>query len=75
MDTIIEWFKFHSFLVYVLDGFELVDLNHWHMFFDVAAHAFCACISSKVNVFYSLSVNLGEHMFRLQDQVAVIIQF
>ena len=33
------------------DGFELGDLSQWHMSFDVVAHAFCACISSKVNIF------------------------
>ena len=44
----------------VLDGYELVDPSHS---FDVAAHAFCVYISSKVNVFCSLSVNLGVHIF------------
>ena len=33
------------------------------MFFDVVAHAFCACFSSKVKIFCSLSVNLEVHMF------------
>ena len=56
-------------------GFKLVDLSHWHLSFDVAAHAFCACGASKVKVFCSWSVNLGVHMFGLLDQVAIFFQF
>ena len=59
----------------VFDGFELADLNHWHMSFDVATHAFCACGSSKVKVFSFLSFNLGVHMFGSWDQVATVFQF
>ena len=47
---------------FVFDRFELVDQSYWHVSFDVMAHAFCVCISSKVKTFYSLSVNPGVHM-------------
>ena len=60
---------------FVFDGFELVNLNHWHMSFDVVACALCVCLSSKVKIFCSLSVSLGMHMFGLWDQVAIVLQF
>ena len=47
----------------VFDGFKLVDPNYWHISFDVVACACCACISSKVKIFCSLSVNLEVHIF------------
>ena len=46
----------------MFDIFELVDPSHWPVSFDVAAHAFHVCISSKVKIFCSLSVNLEVHM-------------
>ena len=65
-----------SFLVYIVaegigmkesqfafDGFELVDPSHLHVSFGVVACAFCVCISSKVKILCSLSVNLEVHMF------------
>ena len=50
-------------LQFAFDGFELVDPSHWHISFDEAAHTSGVCISSKVKIFCSLSVNLGVHMF------------
>ena len=47
----------------VFYGFQLVDPSYWHVSFDVMAFAFCVCISSKVKIFCSLSVNLEVHMF------------
>ena len=43
---------------FVFDGFKLVDPIYWHVSFDVAVQAFCACISWKVKIFCSFSVNL-----------------
>ena len=48
---------------FVFDRLELVDPGYWHVSFDVAMHVFCVCISSKMKIFYSLSVNLEVHMF------------
>ena len=59
---------------FAFDGIELVDPSHWHVSFDVAACAFCVCVSSKVKIFCSLSVSLGVHMFELRDQVASVPQ-
>ena len=59
----------------LLDGYELVDPSHWCMSFYVVAHALCMCISSKVKIFCSLSVNLGVHRYGLWDQVAIVLQF
>ena len=61
-------------LQFVPDGHEVLDPSHWHVSFDVVSHAFCVCISSKVKIFCSLSVNLGVYMFRLWDQVAIVLQ-
>ena len=33
---------------FAFDGYELVNPNYWHLFFDVGVHAFCVCISSMV---------------------------
>ena len=50
----ISWYKWvtESICVkefkFVFDGYELINPSHWHLSFDVVAHAFCACISSKV---------------------------
>ena len=46
----------------MFDGYEMVDPNHWCMSFDVLAHAFFACISSKVKIFCSFSVHLEVHV-------------
>ena len=47
---------------FAFDGFEVVDPSHRGMSFDVVAHASCACVSSKVKIFFSLNVTLGVHM-------------
>ena len=74
-NKIMEWWLAQCFLVYTVaedigvkeskfafDGFKLVDPSHWHTSFDVAC-ATCACVSSKVKIFCSMSVNLEVHMF------------
>ena len=47
---------------FAFDGFDFVDPSHWCMSFDVVAHASCACVSSKLKIFCSLSVILDVHM-------------
>ena len=59
---------------FAFDGFGVGDLIHWHVSFDVVAHAFCVCISSKVKIFCSLSVSLEVHMFSSWNQVAIFLQ-
>ena len=55
--------------------FEVGDPSHWCVSLDMVVCAFCACISSKVKIFCSLSVDLGVHMFVLWDQLAIVLQF
>ena len=59
---------------FVPDEYKLVNPSHWHGSFDMAAHTFWVYVSSKVKIFCSLSVNLGVHMFRSWDQVAIVLQ-
>ena len=48
---------------FVFKGFEVVNPSYWHMSFDLVGYAFCKCISSKVKIFCSMSVNLEVCMF------------
>ena len=48
---------------FAFHGFKLIDPNYWQVFFDVAAHVFCAFISSEGKIICSLSINLEVHMF------------
>ena len=82
-----EWLKIQSFLVYMgnwnigmkkcqftFDGIELVDPSYWQVSFDVVACTFCACVSSKVKNFCSLSANLEVYMLWSWDYMAIVLQ-
>ena len=55
---------------FVFDGFELVDPSNWCMSFDVAAHALCACHSSKMKIFLFLECqSMGAHVWNVGSSV------
>ena len=46
----------------MLDGYEVIDPSHWHVSFDVVAHALHVCISSKVKILFLACQSRSAHV-------------
>ena len=86
-NKIMEWWLTHSSLVYIVaegigekesqfafNGCKLVDPSHWHVSFDVVAHASCVCISSKVKIFFFFECQSRHMHVGSWNQVAINLQ-